>query len=169
MSPFARHLPDDVGLRERVEADLPFLAELYASTREEELRPIAWPDADKQAFLLDQFMRQHEHYLSHYPRAQWLVVEHEMQPIGRLYVEQTAAEIRLMDMALAAPWRGRGIGTSLLRAITESADESALPATLHVEPYNPAMRLYSRFGFEETETRGVYVFMTRTPAPRSPS
>jgi len=149
------------GLRERMQEDLAFLAQLYASTREDELRVVNWSDAQKAAFLQDQFDKQHLHYLVHYPRAQWLVIERERVPVGRIYLEQTASEIRLMDLALLPAVRGQGVGTALMHALIAHADEAGLTVSLHVEPFNPAMRLYRRLGFAEVETRGYYLFMER--------
>jgi len=157
----AQALPAGYALRDRREDDLPFLALLYAETREDELRPVPWSDEQKRAFLRDQFQKQHAHYLQHYPRARWWLLEAGGQPIGRLYVEQTTQEIRLMDVSLLAAHRGRGIGTALMRALLAHADRAQLPVTLHVEPFNPALRLYDRLGFATRETRGVYLFMER--------
>jgi len=41
----------------------------------------------------------------------------------------------------------------------EEAAHSQKPVTLHVEPYNPAVRLYQRLGFRVVEQRGVNLFM----------
>ena len=38
--------------------DKGFLATLYASTREEEMRPVPWPDEEKAKFLFSQFEAQ---------------------------------------------------------------------------------------------------------------
>lgn len=151
-------------LRERSQSDLGFLSQLYASTREEELRRVNWTDAQKASFLQDQFDKQHAHYLEHYPQAQWLVIERERVPVGRIYVEQTSREIRLMDVALLPAARGQGLGSSLMRALLAHGDKTGVPVTLHVEPFNPAMRLYQRLGFVSVETRGYYQFMTRAVA-----
>ena len=155
-------------MRPRHEGDTEFLARLYASTRLEELAPIDWDDDRKLAFLRDQFDRQHAHYLQHYPRAKWWVIEAGSEPVGRIYIEQTASEIRLMDIALLPGWRGRGIGSALLRALMEQADAASLAIGLHVEPYNPVLRLYARNGFQLVEQRGVYHFLKRQPVAGSP-
>ena len=160
-------LPPGHGLRDRTEADLPFLCRLYAQTRRQELAPVPWTAEQKEDFLGDQFGKQHRHYLQHYPRAQWWVVTCEEAPIGRLYIEQTEAELRIMDVSLLEDRRNQGLGGALMRALLRHTDELGLPATLHVEPFNPALRLYERLGFATVETRGVYLFMRRPPALRS--
>jgi ribosomal protein S18 acetylase RimI-like enzyme len=63
------------------------------------------------------------------------------------------------------PWRNRGIGTQLTRIVLEYADMLRLPASLHVEPFNPAKRMYERLGFVVSEARGLYEFMLRPVPP----
>jgi hypothetical protein len=41
------------------------------------------------------------------------------------------------------------------------SDAQALRVTLHVEPFNPAYRLYRRFGFAYVRSTGVYHFLER--------
>ena len=157
----ARSLLPDLALRERTDDDYAFLSDVYASSREEEFRPVDWPEAQKRAFLHDQFARQHAHYAQHYPRAEWLVIERDGVRIGRLYLETTRVERRLMDVCLLPDYRNQGIGTALMCALLADADTLGLPVTLHVEPFNPALRLYTRLGFVEREQRGIYLFMGR--------
>lgn len=161
---WARSLPAAITLRTEEDRDREFLAELYASTRAEELRPVAWPPAQKRAFLRDQFELQWAHYRRHYPVAQWLVVLHEGAAAGRMYVEATRGEVRLMDVALVEALRNRGIGTALMRCLLDDADARGLPVTLHVEPFNPAAAWYQRLGFVTLEMRGIYQFMQRPAA-----
>ena len=56
-------------------------------------------------------------------------------------------------------YRGRGIGTWIMRHLLDEAARFKKPVTLHVEPYNPAVRLYQRLGFRVVEQRGVNLFM----------
>lgn len=160
----ASALPDGYALRPRTEPDLPFLRELYAQSRAEELAAVPWTAEARRAFLDDQFGKQHAHYLQHYPTAQWWIVTSDGAPMGRLYVAQTSGDIRVMDVTLDAAHRNHGVGTALMRALLRHADAQSLQATLHVEPFNPAMRLYQRLGFTHVETRGIYHFMRRAPS-----
>jgi GNAT superfamily N-acetyltransferase len=159
----AQALPAGVALREETDGDIEFVADLYASTREEELRPVPWPDAQKRAFLRQQFDLQRAHYRKHYVGADWLIVLRNAAPIGRLYLKTGSVEIRLMDVALVPAQCGQGIGTALMHNVLDYADGLGVPVTLHVEPFNPAIRLYQRLGFATLETRGIYSFMRRPP------
>ena len=63
--------------------------------------------------------------------------------------------------------RNRGIGGAISGALVEIAGAAGLPTTLHVEPFNPARRLYERQGFREVEARGIYLYMRREPDDRA--
>ena len=132
--------------------------------RAEELAPVPWPEAAKLAFLAEQSDLQHRHYVANYPGADLLLIESDSIPIGRIYVYRSAREIRLMDIALVPDWRNRGIGTRLLRELMAEARSTGSSLTLHVEPTNPAQRMYQRLGFRLIEQRGVYDFLGWDPA-----
>jgi ribosomal protein S18 acetylase RimI-like enzyme len=155
-------LPHGVSMRAETPSDREFLAALYASTREEELRPVPWPEAQKRDFLDAQFELQRTHYRRYYAAAEWLVLVRGGAPIGRLYVHTTRAEVRLIDVALAPAERNRGIGTQLMANLIGYADALGLPLSLHVEPFNRALALYERLGFVTRETRGIYLYMERS-------
>ena len=86
------------------------------------------------------------------------------EPAGRLYVARWPEELRIVDIALLPRFRGRGVGTTLLRQLMDEADAAGKPISIHVEVNNPARSLYDRLGFEVAEDRGVYVFLRRAPA-----
>jgi ribosomal protein S18 acetylase RimI-like enzyme len=154
-------LPAGVTLRPVTPDDGEFLLHLYATTREEELAPLPWTDAEKAAFLEMQFDAQASAYQGAYPDGQFLVVLLDGDPAGRLYLGRLPGELRLIDVALLPQHRGRRIGTALIDAITSRADRDGVEVGLHVEPWNPAKRLYERLGFETVELRGIYEFMRR--------
>ncbi len=151
------------GLRPEVATDFDFIAALYAEVREDELAPVPWPDQAKRDFLTSQCRLQRDHYTKHYLGAEFLIVEMSGKPIGRIYAHATRSEIRLMDIALRSDSRGRGIGTALVRALQDEAQQRGVDLTLHVEPENPAQRLYQRLGFALIENRGVYDFLGWSP------
>lgn len=149
--------------RPMTDEDLPFLAALYASTRQDELSPLPWSAEQKAGFLKMQFEAQHSHYREHYPDALWLVVEQAEAPVGRLYLEYWPTEHRIIDIALMPETRGRGMGAALLRDLMDGAAEAGKSVGIHVEKANPAMRLYRRLGFERVEDKGVYDLMRWQP------
>jgi ribosomal protein S18 acetylase RimI-like enzyme len=152
-----------VRLRPVAEDDRAFLVELYGSVREEELRQVEWDDGAKRAFIEQQFSAQDRHYRENYPGATLDVIEVDGEPAGRLYVYRGRDDVRIMDIALAPPFRGRGIGTRLLRTLIDEAQASGRKLSIHVELNNPARRLYERLGFRPAGEHGVYVLMERPP------
>jgi len=146
-------------LRPMHAGDEAFLRRLYAEVRAPEIALTGWDAVTAEAFLRMQFDAQHHHYQKHYAGARFDIVEHEGVPAGRLYVLRGAAEIRVIDIALLAQYRGQGIGTTLLRSLLDEARRGARRVTIHVEENNPALALYLRLGFTQIETHGLYRLM----------
>jgi ribosomal protein S18 acetylase RimI-like enzyme len=153
-----------VVLRPVADADREFLVELYASVRAPELAGVPWDDATKRAFVEQQFAAQDAAYRGNYPGATLDVIEVDGSPAGRLYVHRGPTDIRIMDIALAPAFRGRGIGTSLLEGLIDEAEASGRKLSIHVESNNPARSLYERLGFAPVGENGVYLLMERPPA-----
>lgn len=153
------------GLRARRVApgDLAFLQQLYASTRAEELAASGWPADEQEAFLVQQFGLQHRYYQEHHRDADFLLLSSLAgQPLGRLYWRAIdAEEAALIDVSLIPQARGRGLGTALMSMLVSQADRLGQSIGLHVEPDNPARRLYERHGFELLSDNGVYARMQR--------
>jgi ribosomal protein S18 acetylase RimI-like enzyme len=150
--------------RRITDADLPFLARVYASTRADELALVPWNDAQKAAFLDMQFRAQHTDYQKNYPDADWLVTMRGGEGAGRLYIERWRTEHRVIDIAFLPEQRGHGFGEALLRDLMDEAAAAGKSVSTHVEKHNPAMRLYHRLGFVTEEDKGVYDLM-RWSAP----
>jgi ribosomal protein S18 acetylase RimI-like enzyme len=159
MERFAAAAARGLSLRPVADADLPFLARLYASTRTDELAPVPWTDAAKAAFLDQQFRAQHAHYQAHYPGAAWWVIERDGTPIGRLYRAKWSAEHRIIDIALLPAHRRQGLGAALMHDLCDEAYAAGKAVSIHVEKNNPAMTLYRRLGFVTVEDKGVYDLM----------
>lgn len=151
-------------LRPVADDDRAFLVELYASVREPELAHVPWDESTRRAFVEQQFAAQDAHYRGNYPGATLDVVELEGERAGRLYVHRGPHDIRIMDIALLPPFRGRGIATALLRALVDEAETGRRKLSIHVEANNPARTLYERLGFRPAGEHGVYILMERAAA-----
>lgn len=150
-------------LRLETAEDLNFLGRLYVSTRWEELQQTGWTDAQKQAFLQQQFSCQYTHYQLHYADAVRGILEQNGVPCGRLYLQQVPDDLRIVDISLLPEWRGQGIGAALIGTVFELARSRRSIVSIHVESFNPARRLYDRLGFQEVADLGVYRRMHWTP------
>jgi ribosomal protein S18 acetylase RimI-like enzyme len=151
-------------LRASGPGDDALLIAVYGSTREDELTMTDWDDARKREFVEQQFRAQDLYYRANYANATYQVILVEGQPAGRLYVARWPDEIRIMDIALLAAFRGRGVGTHLLTELQHEATAEGKPLRIHVERFNPALSLYGRLGFRLVEDRGVYLFLEWSPA-----
>ena len=136
---------------------------MYASTRQEELAQTGWSEAQKETFLRQQFEAQSRYYWEYYPGASFDVILADRHPIGRFYVARWPEEIRIVDIAMLPEFRGAGIGTTLLRDLISESEAPAKPLSIHVERFNPALRLYWQLGFREVSDKGVYLLMERAP------
>src|SRR5258706_5171228 len=119
--------------------DMGFLYQVYASTREEELAVTGWSAVQKEAFLIMQFNAQHTYYQEHYPRAAFLVILRDWQPIGRLYLDRWTDQLRIIAIALLPKYRGHGTGTTILEAILAEGQRPGLPVNIHVETVDPTL------------------------------
>jgi ribosomal protein S18 acetylase RimI-like enzyme len=152
-----------VTLRPARPEDEDFLQAVYISTRQGELQAVLWPDAQKRAFLLQQFRAQHIDYHANYPDASFDVIEQDGVPIGRLYVDRRETELHVIDITVLPDYRGRGIGGALLGELLAEAHAQGKPVSIYVEHNNPARTLYRRLGFKVTGDTGVYFLMASPP------
>ena len=149
----------NVTFRPADDDDLAFLARVYASTRAEEVAATGWPVEMQHSFLQQQHEMQHCHYRNTYYGAEWLIIERDGSPVGRLYRVVWPREIRVIDIALLPEARGAGIGTSILEVIQSEAKVLGKAVSIHIEKNNPARSLYTRLGFKVVEDKGVYDLM----------
>jgi RimJ/RimL family protein N-acetyltransferase len=79
-----------------------------------------------------------------------LVAEAGGQLVGELGLHLARYGVAELGMAVAAGWRGRGIGSALLaEAIDQARKAGAHKLALQVWPHNAAaIALYERFGFQ---------------------
>lgn len=152
----------EITLRPATPADLPFLKQVYASSRTAELAATAWTEAEKQIFCDEQFKAQDLHYRQHCPGCEYLVIERSGQPIGRLYRDKRPDEIRVVDIALLPAEQGRGVGGRIMQEILDEAGAAGLHVRIHVERSNPARRLYERLGFKLVDSGEVYDLLSWT-------
>ena len=143
--------------------DEAFLYDVYAGTRAEEMARLDWHGAQKESFLRMQFEAQHKDYTARYQDARFDIVEFDRAPVGRLYVDRRKREIRVIDIALLPAYRRRGIGGALMQELLDEAAAAGKKVSIHVEQYNPAMRLYERLGFTPIADVGVYTLMEWSP------
>jgi ribosomal protein S18 acetylase RimI-like enzyme len=152
-------LEQQITLRNATPEDVPFLAQLYGDTRREEVSLWGWPAAQQDWFLQMQFDAQRRSYKATFPAATDRIVQLGDAAIGRMLVEETDTEARLIDIALLSKHRNHGIGSMLLNDLLQRCREIGCALHLQVRRGNPAVRLYQRLGFHQTVTHSIYVRM----------
>jgi ribosomal protein S18 acetylase RimI-like enzyme len=152
-------------LRPSQAEDVDFLLNVYAHTRTEEMELVNWTDEQKRAFLQMQFEAQTKHYLAHYPRAEYYIIQQANLSIGRIILDP-ADVLLVMDIALLPEFRNQGLGTLILGDLMNRARQDNVSLILRVEFFNPAIRLYTRLGFVKVrEVNSVYQEMAWKPSP----
>lgn len=152
-----------VTLRPATSEDEPFLVELFASTRSNELALMNLDQNQKEVFIAMQLNAQTQQYVMSYPHADNRIILFNEASIGRFLVDRGESHCTLVDVALLPAHRGAGIGTYLIRNLLTEAAAAAKPVKLNVWHSNPAKRLYDRLGFSAAKNDDVYCEMWWNP------
>ncbi len=158
---------EGLSLRPAVPQDRAYLLTLFAEVRADEFRQAGWPAEQLALFLAHQFELQDRHYRAQYQDADfWIVLLSDQDgggalPVGRLYRSKHAEARmdRIIEITVTQAFRGRGIGSALVRAVLDDAAARHHDVGLAVEPNNPAMALYKSLGFLMTNAHPVYTEM----------
>ena len=140
-----------------------FLQAVFASARERELALLGWSGQQAQAFLAMQTRAQNQHYAAYFPQAVTWIVLRDGTPAGRIIVDRSGPVVCLLDITLLPEHRNAGLGTALIGDLLAEAERDGKRVTLHVEPANPANRLYRRLGFAPVAESSVSVEMEWRP------
>ncbi|MEI6914845.1 MAG: GNAT family N-acetyltransferase [Armatimonadota bacterium] len=145
-------------------ADEEFLLKVYASTREDELALVDWPQQAKDDFCAMQFRMQFADYQARYPDSSHDIILFDARPAGRIWVDRDTDEIRLVDIAILPEFRNSGIGKHLLEALIAESAAAGKPLRHMVFKFNQdALRFYERLGFNITNDTGMHFLMERLP------
>lgn len=131
---------------------------MYASTRPE-VGALDWTAQQLEAFLRMQFNAQQRWYQITYPGSQHSIIMVNDLPAGRMLVSSGGGSVMLVDISLLPVYRSQGIGSTLIRALIETAAAKGQAVTLQVLRTNPAQRLYQRLGFCVTGQDEMYLHM----------
>ncbi len=94
------------------------------------------------------------------------------EALGYLVVDRSGEELHLVDLAVRADARDRGVASAALGSLTTEADAEGRAITLSVWAGDPAERLYARHGFVRVDpgdpredAADGYVELRRPPRP----
>lgn len=145
--------------------DESFLRQLIMATVAEELMAATWPEAIRENLLDMQYRARLNSIRANFPQGESSIVLADGQGAGWLFVSTSADEIRLVDIMMLPQYRGRGIGSQLIRDLLSKAEGAHLPVRLSVEVMNGrAISLYVKLGFRRVGSDEVRHFMEVVPA-----
>ena len=155
--PISNHV---VRLRPALPEDESFLAAVYGSTREQELAMTPWTAEQCAAFIRSQYEAQLTHYQTEYPQAEHSVIILSGllgdQPVGRIYLDRRESDVHILDITLLTQYRGKGIGTPIIRRVTDEAAQAGKSVSINLDPFTQSHQLFERLGFKPTETTGFH-------------
>ncbi|MCD9187396.1 MAG: GNAT family N-acetyltransferase [Pyrinomonadaceae bacterium] len=144
------------------ESDGALVEEIYFYTRNEEFAATGWGDEQLKPFLKMQCDFQRQSYNMQFPTAEFSMIVFEDKKVGRLIVDRSEDEIRLVDIAILPEFRSLGIGGQLIGDLFIEAEKSNIPVGLQVEKNNQkAFRLYQKLGFEIVGEDDIYISMEK--------
>ncbi|MFD2444610.1 GNAT family N-acetyltransferase [Bacillus sp. CGMCC 1.16607] len=96
----------------------------------------------------------------------FIAVDSKNTPIGAIWIRLFKEENKtygfvnentpILSMAVLSNYRGKGVGTLLLESLIKEAKLKGITAiSLSVDPNNPALNLYTRFGFKKVGIDGT--------------
>jgi ribosomal protein S18 acetylase RimI-like enzyme len=158
--------PAEVSRRRETAADAAFRFALFCQSRAPG-EDLAGLDAGLAAPLMrHQFAGQDATLRAAFPYARRDIVEVDGAPVGRIVVDESAHAWTVVDIAILADWRGRGLGARLLTEVMAAA--AGATVRLRVTTANGgAARLYRRLGFVAVAASEIDVEMVWTS--RKPS
>jgi ribosomal protein S18 acetylase RimI-like enzyme len=157
---------DRLALRATTPRDEPFLRRLHAEV--DAAVPLA--DAGLGDLVALQYDARDRDLARRFPRARDSIVLCDGEPVGRLWVDAgESGRWRLLDLAVLARRRRRGIATAVLEALIAAAEDAGAEIALTVERRNTdAVHLYRRLGFEDEDGDEVHRSLVRRPSSDQP-
>ncbi len=149
-----------ITLRAERAEDAAFLYTLFRSHTLPDLAALSVDAAMKETLIQMQFRSQTSSYRAQYPDAQFLVLERDGMPFGRLIVQEDAGIAIFVDFALLPEMRGAGMGTAVIRRVLDWVGERCAIVRLSILASNEAsLRMTRRLGFVQVGETPPHVDM----------
>ena len=150
--------PSTLELRPATGEDAHFLRGLFAEGRAELFAAMPVGQEQLAALVQLQFDAQASGYRATYPRSVDHVILLGSAPAGRIWLEEDAESIHILDLVVARSHRRQGVARSMLLAIIDQADRSGRTVRLSVWHANDAaLALYRSLGFRMQDTGNGYL------------
>lgn len=143
-----------VELRPALPSDDPLLRRIFLEVRRGEFPGI--PAADLDPLLALQYRAHLAERRDRYPRAETSIILDAGEPAGTISIDRQGSRVHLVDIAVLADRRGRGIASRVISDLVAGSGR----VTLSVWSLNhAARRLYERHGFEVVSEQFGYLLM----------
>lgn len=139
------------------------LVRLFAESQQL-LTGVSADDALWQTLIAMQYRGRKQTYLAAFPAAEDSILCIEdpldgLKPVGRLLLDRASNRWRIVDIAVLAEYRQKGLGTWVLENCQQQCRTAGAELILQVKPENRARRLYARLGFRTTSEDALSVEM----------
>lgn len=134
-------------VRRATSEDDGFLYDVFCTTWQTEVTALPNPNLVHH-FLRIQFTAQNRRFQQRFPDFERWVVMSGDKRAGRLFLHRTRAVLSVVEITLLPEFRSGGLGTRVLRRLTNEAVEHGQTVSLRVERRNlRAANLYNTIGF----------------------
>jgi len=151
----------NIKLRAVQPEDEAFLISVYGSSREQELAMVPWTDEQRRAFVKFQYTAQLNFYQTEFPNSEHWVIVADGEPVGRLFLDRREAQIRILDITILTPHRGKGIGLPVIRYVMDEAAAGGKSVGINLDLFSTSQPTFERLGFkptEKTDSHTLYVW-----------
>lgn len=140
---------DRITIRPAIPEDEALFFALFAEEKAAELAPLGLRVEQLQPLLEIQYRGRELSYAQAMMNpADSILCMADGASAGRMLVDRQPECIRVMDIAVLAVYRNRGVATEALRRLQADAARGSLPVRLRVMKNSAAERLYLRLGFK---------------------
>ena len=151
-----------ISLRAENGADEPFLHRLVIETVTQELAAESWPEPMRSHLTSLQYAARRQAVRTHFPDGHSRIILVDDREAGWLFFACLADEVRLVEIMILVEFRGRGIGSMVIRCLIENAGDK--PVRLLVNVMNSrATHLYEQLGFRRVGGNEVQHLMEYHP------
>jgi GNAT superfamily N-acetyltransferase len=151
--------------RSEAATDEAFLFGLFESVKGPVFTHMPADDDMKARLLRMQFRAMTQSYRASCPAGAFQIVTLDDVPIGQLITARISDRIHVVYIALLPPWRHRGIGSALMRALLNRAQALDLGCEATVAADNiPSLRLWAGLGFAERTRDAANIILEWRPS-----
>ena len=157
-------------LRPARDDDETFLYDVFCTTWADEVAALPNPKLATHMLRI-QYTAQERRFRTGYPDHQRLVILHDGERAGRLYLSISDTMVHALDMTLLPEFRSKGFGSRVVGDLLQIAEDTGRSATLRVARRNTrATALYHSLGFQLVTMDDLDNYFEWTPnAARPPA